>query len=106
MAEYKGKYKSVYTPGIEFESDYIAREVARDLMYHNQYPLTEHDLNDLPSADVRPVEKGRWVEEQPGPWGMVYATCSACKKRVTLEQRHMNFCPNCGADMRKGNEDG
>lgn len=55
MAEYQGKYKSVYNPGIEFETDYIAREAARDLMYHNQGPLTEYDLNDLPPADVVPV---------------------------------------------------
>jgi len=55
----------------------------------------------IPPADVRPVVRGRWEDKQLGPWGMVYATCSACKNRVTLEQLHRNFCPNCGADMRE-----
>lgn len=59
------------------------------------------DIEDFKPADVRPVVRGRWEDKQLGPWGMVYATCSACKKRVTLEQLHRNFCPNCGADMRE-----
>lgn len=64
---------------------------------------TEGDVTRLLSLpDVRPVVRGRWKDKQLGPWGMVYATCSACKKRVTLEQLHRNFCANCGADMRDG----
>ena len=70
-----------------------------------QKPPTWNDaveiVENFPSADVRPVVRGRWKDKHLGPWGMVYATCSACKKRVALEQMHRNFCTNCGADMRE-----
>lgn len=54
--------------------------------------------------DLRP--KGRW--EWLGPYrynndGMI-GTCSVCKERLRLFAR--NYCPNCGADMRGGGEDG
>ena len=32
------------------------------------------------------------------------ATCSNCKSEITIEYPHDNYCPNCGADMRKGEE--
>ena len=63
--------------------------------------LIREAVEELSAADVRPVVRGRWEDKQLGPWGMVYATCSACKSRVTLEQRNRNFCPNCWADMRE-----
>lgn len=34
------------------KTDYISREAARDLMYHNQDALTEYDLDSIPAADV------------------------------------------------------
>lgn len=99
MIKYIGKYKSVYNPEIEAESDYIAREVARDLMYHNQGPLTEYDLDDLPPADVRPVVRGRWISDGDG-YHWVYV-CSVCgwKDGYPFNERH-NFCPKCGAEMQ------
>lgn len=93
MIKYIGKYKSVYNPGIEAESDYIAREVARDLMYHNHGPLTEYDLDDLPPADVRPVVRGKWEHLT---WGFEYDRCSVCG----YEHRWPGpfyYCPKCGA---------
>ena len=110
MAEYKGKYKSVYTPGFEFETDYIAREAARDLMYHNQGPLTEYDLDDLPSADVLPVVRGRWMNFDRtenimlSDSGFVSqeAYCSVCGVYLGGSAEYNvkgNFCSNCGAYM-------
>lgn len=49
-------------------------------------------------------KKGKWVykpnEYDDGTW-----ECSACGEPWTLiegnpEDNNMNFCPNCGADMR------
>lgn len=58
----------------------------------------------IPAADVRPVVRGRWDEETTAMW----CICSACGEHVDPEIFHMldpnmlpNFCPNCGADMRK-----
>lgn len=33
------------------ENDYISREAARDLMYHNQDALTEYDLSRTAAED-------------------------------------------------------
>lgn len=32
--------------------DYISRELVREVMYHNQEPLTEYQLDEIPTADV------------------------------------------------------
>ena len=49
----------------------------------------------------REDRKGKWVEDE---WVFV---CSKCDKWFDVMQgtAEMNFCPNCGADMR-GTEDG
>lgn len=51
-------------------------------------------------------EKGEWVVCGDGdnvPW-----MCSHCGKTTAHKYKVMygNFCPNCGADMRKGENDG
>ena len=49
-------------------------------------------------------EKGEWLMNRDGS-----CTCKRCR-RTTKDawdfDRWMNFCPNCGADMRKGEDDG
>ena len=57
----------------------------------------------IPSADVRPVVRGRWVHGEYGPY------CSNCdgypptRKRLgypgETEFDYAKFCPNCGAMM-------
>ena len=50
--------------------------------------------------DLRP--KGRWE-----PVDARYSRCTNCKKdRNIRTQIGWGFCPNCGADMRGGGEDG
>ena len=50
--------------------------------------------------------KGEWIEYQDENLDTYYE-CSICREPwTTIEgtpwQNMMNFCPNCGADMRKG----
>ena len=55
------------------------------------------DIEDFPSADVRPVVRGKWEHHN---WGFDYDRCSVCG----YEHRWPGpfyFCPNCGADMRE-----
>jgi len=58
---------------------------------------------DFPAADVRPVVRGKWESHGEG-FKWVYI-CSACGyvDGYPLNDR-MNFCPNCGADMRLDDE--
>ena len=50
-------------------------------------------------------EKGEWEDSDDGD-GIV---CSVCREDfcvLVYETERFNFCPNCGADMRKGENDG
>ena len=56
----------------------------------------------------QPQRTGRWIE-QDDLWDGVYYECSACGEPWTLIDgtpwdNGMKFCPNCGADMRGGQE--
>lgn len=85
-------------------AEYIEREAAIESFRKSLdggYVLTNdaqttHILQSLPAADVRPVLRGNWIDHQEGRW--IYAKCSEC---CTVHDVKSNFCPNCGADMRR-----
>lgn len=101
MAEYMDIYS-----GQIFETNYIPREAVRCEMYHNQEPLTEHQLNSIPTVDVRHVVRGEWVVScKPGDM-YPHMNCSVCNFywREIGHRKYFKFCPNCGADMRGDKE--
>lgn len=56
----------------------------------------------LEKADVRPVVRGKWIEEDDGT---LFYRCSACGKAsyglfTEIYMGDVHYCPNCGADMR------
>ena len=59
----------------------------------------------IPAADVREVKRGKWDDKKVA----FYFKCSECgccvrafAGEVFLDYaQEWNFCPNCGADMRK-----
>ena len=60
---------------------------------------------DMPKADVQPVNHGKWKHIA----GM-NSKCSVCSHYfpvIEFDSRpfDINFCPNCGADMRGVNND-
>ena len=67
-----------------------------------------YNIFELPTADVRPVVRGRWVHGEHGPY------CSNCdgypptRKRLghpgDTEFDYTKFCPNCGAQMEAGDD--
>ena len=50
-------------------------------------------LEDTPTVDAKPVVHGRWNYD---------GSCGICGVHVL--SNYMNYCPNCGADMREGSE--
>lgn len=66
-------------------------------------------VNDFPAADVRPVVKSKWADNHVS----FYRGCPECGAfvRANLDEvflrdfpsavGKLNFCPNCGADMRE-----
>ena len=53
----------------------------------------------VPAADVQPVVRGKWIEK-PYLFG-TSRFCSICGSNYGMPHEIYNFCPNCGADMRK-----
>lgn len=88
-------------------SDLISRKDAVEaIMYGNSIDIVdrtklEQRIKELPTIEAEPVVHGEWIMRVRSNSGYVASiTCSACgysHSRVTY-----NFCPECGADMRKG----
>lgn len=53
----------------------------------------------IPAADVAPVRHGHWVKEKPDV--LIHWHCSVCENCYYLEEPNADYCPNCGAKMRK-----
>ena len=61
-------------------------------------PIVDH----LIANGVVVREKGEWDDSYDG----ITPYCTACGRSHRGMNRTPNFCPNCGADMRKGENDG
>lgn len=57
------------------------------------------------TADVAPVRHGRWVWKH-SPYDLNIYICSVCKKQVSILGNKLRYCPNCGAIMDGGAENG
>ena len=100
-------------------SEYISREAAEKAFCRfcsickGEHPekceFMLDDFGKIPAADVRPVVRGTWIR----PQGLILVECSECGKVApyTAEEKHieywpiLNYCPNCGADMREVEHD-
>ena len=83
----------------EFETE-TNRHSGNDLWH---YTGIKAFIENAPSVEAKPVVHGEWLsfDEEANGW-----YCSKCGNIWQLndgtpEENHMNFCPNCGADMRK-----
>ena len=71
------------------------------------YDVAEKALSALPSADA---VQGEWIEKYNGNgWNDFWDyTCSNCGKkyeRADAVLYHANYCPNCGARMKGGDNE-
>ena len=89
------------------DADALMKELEREVELADDWK-TAHEIHNVvkyfPTADVVEQKHGEWINtRQDAPmFGFYY--CSLCGRRRTSPQD--NFCPNCGADMRKETEDG
>ena len=90
-------------------SDYIKRTDAIDAVCGwGPNDLTEAiraDIETIPTADVRPVVRGKWSKELHPSVKYNQFRCSVCGKFSGHDEEGWiwkpNYCPNCGADMRE-----
>lgn len=94
---------------IEGLKDYFSDEARTETEYgaywHHIHVL--QFLEDISPADVRPVVRGKWIDEDlykqtmSGKTYDGFTYCSDCKRSFSFGYRS-RFCPNCGADMSGG----
>jgi len=97
-------------------SGYIEKDAFERAMYHAvfktdteirwdsgcwiRYKLFENILEQQPTADVVEVVHGEWIWDDKAVFER--CRCSECGYYRQLQYPEPeNYCPNCGADMRK-----
>ena len=84
-------------------ADYIDREaVLMKLMQDGCSAKNVQLITDIPAADVEPVRHGYWDDSL----GWIYPYCSVCGNSHMSMRRILPYCPNCGAKMDGGDENG
>lgn len=78
--------------------EYIEREALTRLLIdkYNFFPVfVKNAIEEAPTADVVEVKHGEWMGDRY-VW-----RCSVCHKWLEVLQgtAEMNYCPNCGAEM-------
>lgn len=63
------------------------------------YVVFKENIDRMPTVDAVPVRHGRWImaEGELAFWD----ECSECGKKILHRTPYYDFCPNCGANMRK-----
>ena len=88
-------------------TEYISREavkkaIHRDLDMQDLYLPIEFIelLDDIPTANVRPVKHGEWIVDSHGAYQLI--ECDQCHAQMWNHQKELpNYCYSCGSDMRK-----
>lgn len=95
-------------------ADYISREAVLkcieedgydcelDLGYYDHNVAFQEIIKELPAADVVERKRGEWKTALLDHEGFgvrpTLLYCSECHQAIAYKT---NFCPNCGADMRR-----
>ena len=93
----------------ETTDNYVSREKVEYMITSGKYANENYEqfidrlvrqLKNLPSL-TSTHKIGKWKQEY---LGCMYDVCSECGQKVTKGFFKYNYCPNCGADMREGEE--
>ena len=80
-------------------------------MYEDCEIAYHDEIDDIPTADVRENVHGEWIEDNSREKSMMWR-CSVCgriayyptfgKRKSYKKHCDYNYCPNCGAQMIRG----
>lgn len=98
-------------------ADYIRREDAlfalrkaergESMMALTRLERAYAEIREMPAADVAEVVHGRWIKDDFLSDDVNNAEkCSQCGELIGWFGNLPNYCPNCGAKMDGGNDDG
>ena len=89
-------------------AEYIDREKIFGVWRRIPAPASEVSLaaaiHQTPAEDVAPVVHGNWIRIDTD--GEAISKCSVCKFPVSTFWNESNYCPNCGAKMDGGKDNG
>lgn len=74
--------------------------------YKLMYCLSERYAEKLIANDVAPVRHGRWEMNSDRPDNIICTNCDVGFDVWKHEAKDFNYCPNCGAKMDGGMNDG
>lgn len=78
--------------------DWYDSFVADDGTEYDNIPfISKGQIDDAPTIEPK---HGEWIEMYRNGFGNMICMCNKCNFHATKS----NFCPNCGADMRKESE--
>ena len=89
-------------------TEYIERKAIRDALYDAD-AITMSGvkiLNQFPAADVTPVQHARWERVIPSKSAAKWSTRVSCSNCHSAGYAHHKYCPNCGAKMDGGADNG
>lgn len=67
----------------------------------------QYFVEKMPAADVAPVVHGKWAPSEGNPGFLVCSVCGDCYVYDEwVDERKWRYCPNCGARMDGGDNDG
>ena len=98
MAEYIDKTKFEELMCKKVKSNFDLYYVDKSEHYHTKaigYSIAADEAHVFPTADVQPIRHGRWINDGD------CMLCSCCNYAYNSWFMGSNYCPNCGADMRK-----
>ena len=58
-----------------------------------------NELEDFPTADVAPVQHGRWTMSSDRPDTIICTCCDSAFDVWKADIKRHHYCPNCGAKM-------
>ena len=84
----------------------MSRYIDADKIKYKNGIVTRIAIEEMPTADVKPIVDGEWELVDDTFDEMKDYKCNLCGQLCAMSiYKMMNFCPNCGADMRKESEE-
>lgn len=110
MSEYIDRESAVNIP-VKPEEYRSYKAYDFDRVYEDGWNDAIECIKSIPAADVKPVKRGRWIDKQNPQWKAYSHDCCSicgwwntrnarCYGKNGMDGHSLNYCPNCGADMR------
>lgn len=88
------------------ELEYYISHTPEDSIAHYAYIRCKDLADRMPTIEAVPVVHGEWIDNTGCLDSVRKYKCSNCGKKPITNMHYVtilsDFCPNCGADMRKG----